>query len=64
MIVFAIVYVLVVYISIGVGFFDGVYLTAKNIGLPDEPSAAAILVAILIWPYGIYLFSKKKGEKR
>ena len=61
MIGFAIAFVLVIYISIGVGFFDGVYLAAKKSGFPDEPNAAAILAMIVSWPYGIYLLSKKKG---
>ena len=62
MIGFAIVFALVVYISIGVGFFDGVYLAAKKSGFPDDPNAASMIAMIVSWPYGIYLLSRKKGE--
>ena len=64
MIGFAIVYVLVVYVSIGVGFFDGVYLAAKKSGFPDDPNAASMIAMIVSWPYGIYLLSRQGGENR
>lgn len=58
--------IIAVYFAVGVGFINGLYLSAVAVGYDEEPTLIDIIVCAVTWPSGVYIFSKsaKKARER
>ena len=58
--------IIAVYLAVGVGFINGLYLSADIMGYDKESTLIDIIVCAATWPSGVYMLSKsaKKARER